>query len=115
MSHRITTQSEIKDAELAKSAISSLGYSFRESGSTLYITSGGNLKGVNINLNTGVISGDSDPGYGGHTQESMGVLRQAYGEQLARKQILLEGHDVEERTVETIDNEQCVVLYCMTG
>ena len=114
MSHRITTQSEIKDAELAKSAISSMGYTYREAHNSLYITSG-NLNGVNINLSTGVISGDSDPGYGGHTQETMGALRQAYGEQLARKQILLEGHDVEERTVETIDNEQCVVLYCMTG
>ena len=109
MSHRVTTQTEIKDKDLAKSALKQAGYDFREQGESLYITSG-DLSGATIDLRTGLVSGDSD--YRGHSRETMGALRQFYAEAKYKKELATQGGYVENRSV---DEKGRVVLMCVVS
>jgi hypothetical protein len=105
MSRRVTTKTEIKDINLAKSALQQAGFGFEEQGSTLYITSG-ELRGCSIDTRTGDISGDSDYG---HAASKMGALRQFYAEQKYKVELAKNGGYVEGRSVNK-DGE--IVLMC---
>jgi hypothetical protein len=96
MSHRVTTQTEIKDRALAIQALKSAGLSYNEVGSTIQITSG-RMASASIDLNTGLISGDTDYG---HNQDSLGMLRQYYGEAKYRLECNKQGVMIESRAVE---------------
>lgn len=94
MSHRVTTQTEIKDKTLAIQALKAAGYSYSESGNTLRITSGP-LNRAAIDLRTGEVSGDTDY----HTKDDLGALRQNYAEAKYLKECNMQGILVESREV----------------
>jgi hypothetical protein len=108
MSRRVTTKTEIKDKALAIQALKTADMSYREEGDSLFITSGA-LANARINLTTGEISGDSDYR---HTTESLGALRQFYGEAKYRQECLRQGITIESRT---INREGNIELVCMTA
>jgi hypothetical protein len=109
MSHRVTTQSEIKDKALALAAAKSAGVSVVEEGEhTLRFTSGP-LSRATLDLRTGTINGDTDYG---HTNERFGVLKQHYSEAKYKLECARQGIMVESRSVDEHGN---IVLYCAMG
>jgi len=92
MSHKITTQTQITNKKLAVQAIKTAGMSFTENGDRIRITSG-LMRGAEINLSTGRITGDTDI----HSQKELGALRKYYSEAQIRERCMLEGHTVESR------------------
>jgi hypothetical protein len=108
MSHRVTTQTEIKDKGLAIQALKHAGLSYREVGDQISITSG-RMANSTIDLRTGTISGDTDHG---HTRETLGMLRQYYGEAKYRAECAKQGISIESRAV---NKEGHIVLTCAQG
>ncbi len=108
MSHRVTTQTEIKDRGLAIQALKQAGLSYREVGDQLAITSG-RMANSTIDLRTGTITGDTDHG---HTRETLGMLRQYYGEAKYRAECAKQGISIESRTVNKAGD---IVLMCSMG
>jgi len=108
MSRRVTTKTEIKDKALAEQALKLANMHYRDEGDALYITSGA-LANARINLTTGEISGDTDYR---HSQESLGAIRQFYGEAKYRQECLRQGITIESRTV---NREGDIELVCMTA
>jgi hypothetical protein len=109
MSHRVTTETEMKDARLLAQAAKTAGVTFTESSGGLIHFTGGLLGGAILNLKTGQVSGDSDYG---HTTEVLGGLRQAYGEAKYKAECIRQGIQIESRTV---DREGNIVLMCAMG
>jgi hypothetical protein len=105
MSHRVTTQTEIKDKNFAVQALKSAGLSYREVGEQIHITSG-RLANATLDLRSGLISGDTDHG---HSSETLGMLRQHYSEAKYRAECQKQGISVESRTV---NKEGHIVLMC---
>ena len=105
MSHRVTTQTEIKDKRLAMEALKKAGMTFVENGDSLRITSG-RLSNATIDLRTGSISGDTDYG---HSATVLREVIQAYGEAKYRQECQRQGIQVESRSVDQKGN---VVLLC---
>ncbi len=105
MSHRVTTKTEIKDKALAAQALKIAGMGYQDMGTSLRITSG-KMCNATINLQTGEISGDTDYG---HTNKSLGALRQAYGEAKYRAECMKQGINITSREV---NRDGDVVLYC---
>jgi len=106
MSHRVTTETEMKDRELVKAACKAQGVSFSDSaGNTIHFT-GGKLQGASLDLKTGRISGDTDYG---HNAKTLGALRQAYGEAKYRFECARQGIQIESREVDKAGN---IVLIC---
>lgn len=103
MSRIITTQTQIKDKELAVLACSQAGISFRDEGDQLIFTSG-SLAHARLDLTTGNISGDTDFG---HSKSSLGVLRQFYSEAQFKREAQKIGTTITERTT---DKEGNIVL-----
>lgn len=108
MSHRVTTETEIKDKVLLAQACKTAGVTFAESGETIRFTSGPMSNAV-LDLWSGRITGDSDYG---HTSSGLGVLRQAYGEAKYKNECARQGIQIESRTV---DHEGNIVLMCSMG
>jgi hypothetical protein len=108
MSRRVTTRTEIKDKDLAKDALKIAGFSYRDEGNTLLITSG-KLANARIDLTTGTVSGDSDYR---HSEEAMGELRRHYGEAKYTLECRRQGITIESRTVNRAGE---VELVCMTA
>ena len=108
MSHRVTTQSEIKDRALATQAAKAAGITFVEEGDRLRFTSG-TLMHATLDLRTGLISGDTDHG---HTDAKLGVLRQHYSEAKYNLECTRQGIMVESRTV---TREGHIRLECSMG
>lgn len=100
MSHRVTSRTEIRDAELATSALKQAGYSFDQRGNQILITSG-DMKGANINLQTGDITGDSDMG---HQAAAFGALRQFYSEAKVKKETSQASGYIENRSTDQQGN-----------
>lgn len=96
MSHRITTRTEIKDKSIAIQALKAAGFGFTEQSDTsLYVTSG-TMRGAHIDLNTGLITGDSDAR---HSKKNLGALRKHYTEAKFRREAMKQGHRIESRQV----------------
>jgi len=93
MSHRVTTQTEIKDKALAIQAANSAGISFTEDANGLRFTSG-SMKNAVLNLKTGEITGDTDYG---HTTDKLGLFRMHYGEAKYKLECARQGIMVESR------------------
>jgi hypothetical protein len=106
MSHRVTTETEIKDKSLAVQAIKQAGLSYREVSDTQLMITSGSMKNASIDLRTGDISGDTDYH---HTPEVLGMLRQHYGEAKYKLECQRQGITIESRTV---DREGNIVLMC---
>lgn len=95
MSHRVTTQTEIKDKELAVQALQKAGWSYRDQGATLCVTSGP-MTNATIDLSTGTIQGDTDHR---HNESKLGALRKYYTEAKFRKEALKQGISIESREI----------------
>ena len=106
MSKRITARTSIKDKNLAIDALKNAGYSYRDEGGALCITSG-NLVNARINLATGEVSGDSDYR---HDAKTMLRLQQAYAEAEFNHKLHLRGGTVESRVV--TDTGEVKVRFC---
>lgn len=107
MSHRVTTQTEIKDKALAIQALKAGGFSFSEQGTNLTVTSGP-MRNATINLSTGLVSGDTDF----HSKDDLGALRQAYAEAKYKKECQKQGISVDSRKVITVNGQQVIRLEC---
>lgn len=108
MSHRVTTQTEIKDKNIAKKALTAANMDFRESGSVLNITSGP-LSGAYIDLTSGEVVGDTDT----HNKDTLGMLRQVYGEEKYRSECVKQGVMIESRRVDAQTGD--ILLMCALG
>lgn len=106
MSHRVTTQTEIKDKSLAMRALKSAGYSYVDQGTSLLITSGP-MNTATIDLTSGVVAGDTDRHRRG--DDSLGALKQHYAEAKYRAEMQKQGHDIVSRVV---DKNGDIVLHC---
>jgi len=95
MSHRVTTQTSMKNAANVKEACKQQDVSFQEHGTTIRFTSGP-LNTASLDLTTGTITGDTDR----HSASTLGALKQAYGEVSYRFECMKQGITVESRTVE---------------
>lgn len=95
MSRRIFTQTTMNDKEVAIAAIALAGYDYTAHRNQIYIESGP-LKYATINLTTGRVEGDVDFG---HTESSLGVLRQYYSEALFRRDCLKNGTQIDGKEV----------------
>lgn len=98
MSHRVTTQTQIKDRALAISALKASGMAYSENGTILTIT-GGPIAGAAIDLSTGTVSGDTDRGHRDNNN-SLGLLKRHYAEAKIRQELQLQGVTIEDRVVE---------------
>ena len=94
MSHRVATKTQITDKKLAIEALKLAGWSYRESGNSLRVTSGP-MNRSTINLTNGEIVGDTD----WHSTEQLGALRQHYGEAKVRSEAIKTGATIESREV----------------
>lgn len=108
MSHRVTTKTEIKDKKLAAEALKLAKMSYTEEGGDRLRITSGDLTHAVIDCRTGEISGDSD--YRNHRADSFGMLKQYYGEALARQNAATTGSTIESRRVE---QNGTVVLTCV--
>lgn len=105
MSHRVTTETSMKDSEIVKKVCSNQGISFREDGSSIFFTSG-KLKNATLDTKSGRITGDTDYG---HTESALGMLRQGYSEELYRRECLKQGIQVESRSLVSYQGHNNVV------
>ena len=108
MSHRVTTETEIKDKALAIQAIKKAGLSYTEAGSTIRFTSGV-LANATLDLNTGRITGDTDYG---HSANKVGDLKMFYGEAKYLFECARNGIMIESRTLNKAGE---IELICATG
>lgn len=109
MSHRVTTETEIKDKTLALQAAKTMGITAVENGKDSLRFTSGPLANSYLDLRTGRITGDTDYG---HSASSLGALTQAYGEAKYRQECLRQGISIESRE---IDREGRIVLMCSMG
>jgi hypothetical protein len=109
MSHRVTTATEIRDRNLLAQAAKLAKIEYREDGDLIHFQTGP-LAFATLDLRTGIISGDVDYG---HTQSSLGALRQAYGEVKYKTECMRQGIQIESRQVDERTGD--VVLLCALG
>ena len=108
MSHRVTTQTEIKDRELALGAFKAAGIKFRDLGSnTFEVTTGRST--ATLNLTNGQIEGDDMR----WKEADFDVLKQHYAEQSLLWNLRRQGHTVQNREVNK--EGDIVILYQTTG
>jgi hypothetical protein len=93
MSRRISTQTEIKDKDLAIAALNQAGITHEVIGNTIRMSSGF-MANATLDLNTGTVTGDSDFG---HSSSNLGLLRQYYSEAKVRAEWLKSGAVIDER------------------
>lgn len=98
MSHRVTTQTEIKDKTIALAALKASGASFVDRGQTIEVTSGP-MNGATIDLRTGSIGGSYDVGLR-NTNDSIGYLKRFYAEEKVKAECHLQGIVIESREVQ---------------
>jgi hypothetical protein len=109
MSRRQTLVTEINNKAILTQAAKTAGIHFVEVGRNTVRFTTGTLNGAVLDLDTGRIDGDSDYG---HTTETLGMLRQTYGEALYRDECMRQGISIESRQVEPNGE---VILMCSQG
>ena len=98
MSHRVTTQTEIKDKALALQALKQAGFKYDEMGTSIHVTSGP-MAGATLDLTSGQVTGDTDQGHN-RGNDSLGLLKRHYAEAKIRQECALQGISIDERVVE---------------
>lgn len=93
MSHRVTTQTEVRDRTLAEAALRQMGCNFTAEGNGIRINSGP-LSRTFVDLGTGVIEGDTDDR---HTTSSLRSLSAFYAEAKIRSDVMLRGGSINDR------------------
>ncbi len=76
MSHRVTTRTDMKNPAAIRSALQKSNFSFTEESSGDFRVTSGPMSGATINPKTGVVTGDTDR----HNKNTLGMLKQVYGE-----------------------------------
>jgi uncharacterized protein (DUF1499 family) len=109
MSHRVTTETEMKDKGILAQACKSAGINFVDQGGNAVRFVGGDLNNAVLDLRTGSITGDSDHG---HTKAKLDSLKQTYGETMYRAECMSQGIQIENRTVNKAGE---IVLTCSMG
>ena len=109
MSHRVTTETEIKDKAMLTQACKTAKITFVDQGANAVRFTSGSMNNAVLDLTTGRISGDSDYG---HTASGLGVLRQAYGEAKYQMECARQGIQIESRIT---DHEGNIILMCSMG
>lgn len=106
MSHRVTTRTDITDQDLAVSALVAAGWTHQVQGRSIFIKSGP-MRNATLNLDTGEVVGDTD--YHDDSDESLGALKQHYGEAKAKLDLPKNGYHIVSRKIDTNGD---VVLRC---
>jgi hypothetical protein len=96
MSHRVTTETEMKDKAILARACTAAGINFVDQGNSHVRFTGGDLNGAVLDLKSGRITGDTDYG---HTESKLSGLKQTYGEMLYRSECATQGIQIESREV----------------
>jgi hypothetical protein len=109
MSHRVTTDTEIKDLNLLTAACKSASINFSDMGNSQIRFTSGSLNNATLDLKSGRITGDSDYG---HTATGLSALKQHYGEAKYKAECLRQGIQIESRTVQSNGD---IVLMCSMG
>jgi hypothetical protein len=109
MSHRVTTETEIKDKALLTQACKTAGVTFAEMGQESIRFTSGPLSNAVLDLRSGRITGDSDYG---HTTSGLSILKQHYGEAKYKNECARQGIQIESRNV---DHEGNIILMCSMG
>ncbi len=107
MSHRVTTETEIKDKSVAVKACQKAGYLYREEGNFLIITNGP-MRNAKIDLKSGLVTGDTD--HHRDNDDSLGALKQHYAEQLFTQEASKQGISVSSRKIDQKTGD--IVLTC---
>lgn len=108
MSHRVTTQTQIKDKTLALEAFAQAGVKFKPAGANAFDIESGRSKGK-IDLSSGVITGDTDR----WADTDFDVLRQAYAEGAYVSELRRQGATIQSRTTDQEGN--IVIVYQTTA
>jgi len=106
MSHRVTTETNMTEKDVVLKVAKAQGINCSESANSIRFT-GGQLNNAMLDLKSGRISGDTDFG---HTESALGMLRQAYSEELYRRECLKQGIQIESRSVLSQHNGQKGVI-----
>jgi hypothetical protein len=109
MSHRVTTETEIKDKVILTQACKSTNITFTDQGADHIRFTSGAMANATLDLRTGRITGDSDYG---HTASGLSALKQAYGEAKYKGECARQGIQIESRTT---DHEGNIILMCSMG
>ncbi len=94
MSKRITTDTEIKQRDLALVALKKAGFTFTDEGNNCLRIHSGPQRGATLDLTTGRITGDTDR----NTPEGLGALKKFYAEAKLVSEIVSAGGYIEEQT-----------------
>lgn len=104
MSHRVTYKSEMKDADLAISALKATKNTSIKDGNILRITAGP-LNRASLNLTTGEWATDSDYH---HKADDFGLVNQAYSEAEFTREAVRQGVTITSREIQNGE----IVLRC---
>lgn len=108
MSRRVSTKTNITDKDVAIAALGYAQVQHSVSGNRIFLQSGP-LLGAVLDLETGDLSGDTDFG---HSEASLGVIKQYYAEALFRVESSKIGTTIDQRAV---DHEGNIVLMWHTA
>lgn len=108
MSHRVTTETKIRDRNAATVAMKAAGVLFKDLGNDTFEVKSGRTGGV-LDLKTGTITGDTDR----WSEKDFDGLKQSYAEETLTVELRRQGASIQSRQV---DNEgNIVIMYQTTG
>lgn len=108
MSHRVTTDTEIKNREFALSALKKIGTPFKDLGKNKLEVRSGKSTGT-LDLATGTITGDTDRWHA----PDFDLLKQHYAEEAYVAELHRQGASVQSREVDKEGN--IVITFQTTG
>jgi hypothetical protein len=111
MSHRARYDTKIKDATIAKRALTKSNIAFREEGTRLVLLQGA-FKDTTIDTRTGVVTGADTDNNRAATDERVGSLRQIYSVEERLDMHFKVGTTVTNQFTRMKGNQQVVVLCC---
>jgi len=111
MSHRARFDTQIKDATIAKRALTKANIAFREEGTRLVLLQGA-FKDTTIDTRTGVVTGADSDDNRAATNERVGSLRQIYSVEERLDMHFKVGTTVTNQFTRMKGNQQVVVLCC---
>ena len=109
MSHRARFETQIKDMDIAKRALTKANIAFRQEGTNL-VLSGGAFQDTTINTRTGMVTGADTDNNRAATNERVGSLRQIYSVEERLDMHFKVGATVTNQYTKMKGNQQVVVL-----
>ena len=111
MSHRARFETDIKNMDIAKRALTKANIAFREEGNTLRLQ-GGALNDTTIDIRSGRITGADTDHNRSATSEAVGSLRQIYAVEERLDMHFRLGTSVTNQFTRMKGNQKVVVLCC---